>query len=353
MSPLEGAAPPERWPVLVVDDDRCVLEVTRLALGRVQVDGHGLALELCASAAQARALLAQHSYAVAIIDVMMETERAGLDLVRDLRSDPRHRFTQVVVRTGEPGAYPEARVIEDFAINDYWPKTELRANRMRASIAGLLRSHAMALSLDAKVREREVLLRELHHRVRNNLQVLASLLSLQGESANEAWRRGFDDAAARVQAMALVHQQLHAHDTLALIDLHAYLEMLGGEYAQVVGAPADVRITGARAEVDLEVAVPAGLILNELVGVACREGRGPDALACVRISVSSRDGIVLLRVENDHAPAFDAPLPHRDLGQHLVRALARQLRARLTAAPDTFDVTLAVPVTRPASPPSH
>jgi two-component sensor histidine kinase/CheY-like chemotaxis protein len=337
------SAPP--WPVLVVDDDRGVLEVTRMALERVRVDGRQLALEVAESAAAARVLLAAREYAVAIVDVVMETDRAGLDLVREMRDDARHALTQIVVRTGEPGAYPEAKVIEDFRISDYWPKVELRAARMRASVTGLVRSYATARSLDRELREKELLLREVHHRVKNNLQILSSLLALQGAEVDAATRARLEQAAGRVRSMALVHEQLYGGTSLAEIDLHAYLTLLARDLGAVVGDSVDVGVSGEAVALGIDVAIPVGLIVNELLTNAVKHGRSEDGRARVRIVLARREGGVAVTVSDAGAGLPAGAAASGGLGSHLVQVLCRQLRGSVSQRSEGgLHVTVELPI---------
>jgi two-component sensor histidine kinase len=340
MSAAEALAP---WPVLVVDDDPGVLEVTRMALERVQVDGRKLSLALCKSATEARQRLTAHEYAVAIVDVVMESDRAGLDLVREMRGDRRHRLTQIVVRTGEPGSYPEAKVIEDFHISDYWPKAELRAARMRASVVGLVRGYVTARSLDAELREKDTLLREIHHRVKNNLQILSSLLALQGEEVDERTRAKLEQTAGRVRSMALVHQHLYSHDSLASIDFAAYLEALARDVSTAVGHRTEVRFEGDAVHLSVDGAIPAGLILNELLTNAVQHGRSEDGVARVDVTVCSEPDRVIVEVRDRGAGIRSTPTG-RGLGWHLIQALTRQIRATLRQhTEDGLRVTVEIP----------
>lgn len=323
---MTAAAP---WPVLVVDDDRSTLDVTRMALDRVVVDGKRLELVTCQSAGAARQLLAEREFALAIVDVVMETHRAGLELVREMRAEPRHQLTQIVVRTGEPGEYPEAKVIEDFRISDYWPKAELRAPRMRASVIGLVRAHATALSLDAQVREKETLLREVHHRVKNNLQILLGLLALQGEGVDPATRHKLEETAGRIRSMALVHRELYQHESLVAIDAGAYLQTLAAELARTFDDSVQLQVQAETVLVGVDIAVPMGLIVNELLTNAVKHGRSPDGAARVSLTVARSEQGLRLAVE-DRGPGWVGEGPVGHLGQQLVVALARQLRARVT-----------------------
>lgn len=136
------SAPPmvQVWRVLVVDDDPEVIAVSRLALAELQVDGRPISVVAAGSAAEARDRLREGNYALAILDVVMERPEAGLELARHLRTLPEHVCTRVVLRTGQPGVAPEEEVLRAYDINDYWPKTELTAHRMRTLVTGQIRS---------------------------------------------------------------------------------------------------------------------------------------------------------------------------------------------------------------------
>jgi two-component sensor histidine kinase len=334
--------PPPAWLVLVVDDDPSVLEVTKLTLERMKVAGRGLELECARSAAEARDRLHRRRFALAIVDVVMESERAGLELVKDLRSDPRHRITQVVVRTGEPGAYPEARVMEDFEVSDYWPKAELRPPRMRAAVMGLIRAHATALELEgerarleAAVAEAQALLKEVHHRVKNNLQVVSSLLMLQAEEAPGVSERTYlVESAGRIRSMALVHQHLYGEATLSRIDFGRYAEALVRGLADAVTPRPELSVSVEAVELGIEQAVPCALILNELVGDALVRGRRAGAAGTLAVTVRRRETGLTVEVEAPEALVTTDGARPGALGQRLLRALVRQLRGDLEALGD-------------------
>lgn len=145
-SPPSGALPP--WDVLVVDDDPAVLTVTSLVLKDVTFGGRALAFTEATSAAEARTHLARTEFAVLLLDVVMETERAGLDLVRHLREEIGNTRTRIIVRTGQPGCAPEERVIHDYDINDYREKTALTARGLESSVVAALREYRHIRELD-------------------------------------------------------------------------------------------------------------------------------------------------------------------------------------------------------------
>jgi len=142
VGPASGRSAGVPWQVLVVDDDPQVQLVTRLAFTHLQLDGRPVQLHNASSAAEARTLLeSRDDIAAAIVDVVMESEEAGLELVRWIRHQASQRCARVILRTGQPGFAPEESVLRDYDINDYWPKTELTAHRMRTLLTGQLRSY--------------------------------------------------------------------------------------------------------------------------------------------------------------------------------------------------------------------
>jgi CheY-like chemotaxis protein len=135
-----AAGPP--WVVLVVDDDQMVLEVTALVLEDFVFKGRRLQLVNCVSAAEAAEVLARRDDVAAILlDVVMETDTAGLDLVRYIRGPMSNQKVRIVLRTGQPGPIPEHDIIRAYEINDYWQKTDLTAKYLIAALIFALRDY--------------------------------------------------------------------------------------------------------------------------------------------------------------------------------------------------------------------
>ena len=130
------------WKVAVIDDDAAVHEGTRFALEDYRLNGQPLQLLSAYSGAEGRDLLRAHAdTAVVLLDVVMESEGAGLDLVDFIRNDLRNETVRIILRTGQPGQAPERRVIVDYDINDYKAKTELTADKLFTSLTAALRSY--------------------------------------------------------------------------------------------------------------------------------------------------------------------------------------------------------------------
>lgn len=132
----------------MVDDEPAVHQVTRLALRNFVALGRPSELINALSAADAREQLRQHpDIALALLDVVMETDTAGLDLVRYIREDLGNHLLRIVLRTGQPGQAPERTVMLNYDINDYKEKTELTSNKLFTTVLASLRTYHHVASL--------------------------------------------------------------------------------------------------------------------------------------------------------------------------------------------------------------
>jgi signal transduction histidine kinase/CheY-like chemotaxis protein len=141
-----GTAPEEstarKWKIAVIDDDQAVHEGTRFALSDYNLNGQTLEILSAYSAAEGRTLMRAHpDIAAVLLDVIMETDAAGLDLVEYIRNEIRNETVRIILRTGQPGQAPERRVIVQYDINDYKAKTELTADKLFTSLTAALRSY--------------------------------------------------------------------------------------------------------------------------------------------------------------------------------------------------------------------
>ncbi|MCK1738606.1 DUF3369 domain-containing protein [Bradyrhizobium sp. 138] len=131
-----------KWKIAVIDDDPAVHDGTRFALSDYSLNGQGLEILSAYSAAEGRKLMAEHGdIAAVLLDVIMETDVAGLELVEFIRNEIRNETVRIILRTGQPGQAPERRVIVQYDINDYKAKTELTADKLFTSLTAALRSY--------------------------------------------------------------------------------------------------------------------------------------------------------------------------------------------------------------------
>jgi signal transduction histidine kinase len=140
--PAPAATNGRRWKIAVIDDDPAVHDGTRFALADYSLNGQGLEILSAYSADEGRALMRDNPDVAAILlDVIMETDAAGLELVDYIRSGLKNETVRIILRTGQPGQAPERRVIVDYDINDYKAKTELTADKLFTSLTAALRSY--------------------------------------------------------------------------------------------------------------------------------------------------------------------------------------------------------------------
>ena len=211
------------------------------------------------------------------------------------------------------------------------------------SVCDLTEQRKAEEALRASLHEKEVLLKEIHHRVKNNMQVISSLVALQAERVPDSgMRAALQDVAHRVRSMALVHEKLYQSADMARVEFAQYAESLLNYLWRAHGTTA----SGIRLALDLEpvplsvnAAVPCGLILNELVSNALKHafrdrGDGHRSAAVVdgEVAVSLRrdpEDRVCLRVR-DNGVGLPAGFDWRQadsLGLRLVQMLAGQLHA--------------------------
>lgn len=139
--------PTSFWKVLVVDDDELIHELTNLALQTFECKGKGLELCHTYSAAETLEYLKIHSdVAVILLDVVMETRNAGLDIVSEIREINKH--VRIIIRTGQPGSVPEREIVVKYDIDDYKEKSELTAQKLFTTMISALRTYDRIMEIE-------------------------------------------------------------------------------------------------------------------------------------------------------------------------------------------------------------
>jgi response regulator RpfG family c-di-GMP phosphodiesterase len=172
-SSLENLTP---WHILVIDDEPGVHQVTEMVFRRFNFDGRPLKISNAYSAKAGREVMETcDDVALAIVDVVMETDHAGLDLVRYIREDLKNHYTRLVLRTGQPGQAPEEQIIIDYDVDDYKDKTELTSNKLITLLYATLRSYRSICTIDKHRRSLEqVILSSTEIFEANSLRTFAS-----------------------------------------------------------------------------------------------------------------------------------------------------------------------------------
>jgi PAS domain S-box-containing protein len=190
-------------------------------------------------------------------------------------------------------------------------------------------------ALRSSLAEKESLLKEVHHRVKNNLQIITSLLNMQADSSkNEAVTSALEESKNRVRSMALIHEKLYRSQNLEYIQAADYVPELVGQLGsafsgKVSGITFDVQAENV--SFDINTAIPCGMIITELVSNALKYAFPNHAQGIIKVYMESKDGKTRLMV-SDNGVGLPAEIDIRHpetLGLELVGILSHQLRAEL------------------------
>ncbi|CAN1209441.1 hypothetical protein TUMEXPCC7403_04405 [Tumidithrix helvetica PCC 7403] len=191
--------------------------------------------------------------------------------------------------------------------------------------------------IQRSLQEKEVLLKEIHHRVKNNLQVISSLLSIQSRRLSD--RQSLDaltDCQERILSIALIHEQLYQAKDLSRIGLHEYIQNLSNRLAVTYSNHAEkvkLRLKLAPITVNIETAMPCGLIVNELISNSFKHAFPNQRSGKIRVELAQLDPERLILSVSDNGvglPGDLDTLTTQSLGLMLIRKLARQLEGVTT-----------------------
>lgn len=216
------------------------------------------------------------------------------------------------------------------------PLTTNEGVLVSAAIRDVTRAKNIEHQIRTSLKEKETLLQEIHHRVKNNLQIVASLLSLQsGYIRDPQTLIQFQESQGRVHSMALIHEKLYQSEDLACIDLADYIHSLVGMLLQTYSTNPNVLLEERLqpVSVSIDTAVPIGLLVNELVSNALKYAfpNGRTGRLCIMLDRLPSTGQISIRVEDD-GPGLEPNFQFEQantLGLRLVRVFAKQLRAEI------------------------
>ena len=157
------------WRILVIDDDEAVHQVTRLVLADAEIENRKLDIVSAFSSKEAKEImLNDDSFCMAFVDVVMETDHAGLELVEWIRKEHKNQTIRLVLRTGQAGSAPEAKVIKEFDINDYKEKTDFTANKMITTVYASIRAYRDIITIQRSLDAFKMLIEATHDLLKIN-----------------------------------------------------------------------------------------------------------------------------------------------------------------------------------------
>ncbi|WP_172642517.1 ATP-binding protein [Azoarcus sp. KH32C] len=300
--------------MLLVDDEPAIRAVLRLAMQDIVFDGRTLHLLEARSGIEARARLDEHpDIALVLLDVVMETEHAGLDLVRHIRQELSNRWMQIVLVTGQPGYAPQRAVITDYQIDGYRLKSELTADKIFVSVYAALRTHQAMLDL-AQQRQQLAQVKVELEQHRRHLEMLvekrtadlaaatkaAEAARIDAERANNSKSRflaaASHDLRQPLSAVNLYIDVLRAKSSAADRPLLANLKECVGSLNELLTDLLDLSKLDAGVVTPSIVDFPISDVLSNLQSV-----HAPDAqvkglrLRCVKSGVTVRTDAVMFR----------------------------------------------------------
>ena len=262
-------------------------------------------------------------------------DMTGLELLGRLRAgNSSDRDLAVVMITGL-GCGEVAAASLRAGAQDYLVKDHMSAEGLSLAITKAIEKMELIRSLKAErdrlarsLAEKEILLKEVHHRVKNNLQVIASLLRFEAASGEEGALRGIQH---RVESMAFIHEQLYETGDLREVDLAKHAALLATNLFDAYGVdPARIacRVTMEPLSLGVDQAIPAGLILNELISNALKHGFRNGRAGSLSIEGGRRGGRIALEVRDDGVgiPEGIGLEKPKSLGLEIVNILTRQLK---------------------------
>ncbi|WP_440875346.1 HD domain-containing phosphohydrolase [Thalassotalea sp. PLHSN55] len=157
------ASSKKKWRILVVDDDDSVHQVTKLVLSNTEIENRQLEITSVYSSEEAQKVLSNDSsYCMAFVDVVMETDHAGLELVEWIRKDLKNQAIRLVLRTGQAGTAPESKVIREFDINDYKEKTDFTSGKMITTVYASIRAYRDIMTIQRSLDAFKQLIKATH-----------------------------------------------------------------------------------------------------------------------------------------------------------------------------------------------
>ncbi|BAW31083.1 MAG TPA: PAS domain S-box protein [Methanothermobacter sp.] len=180
--------------------------------------------------------------------------------------------------------------------------------------------------------EKETLLREIHHRVKNNMQIIQSLLSLQAaRMKEEETQRLLQECQGRIRAMSMVHEHLYQSETIAKINIKEYIEKLLEDLVILYKAKIKKKLKIEKIQLDLDTAIPLGLIINELATNSIKYAF-PNGKGTITIKLTKQKNKIKLTIADDGIglPENIKPEKTETLGLKLVNILTKQLNGKIT-----------------------
>jgi len=343
--------------ILVVDDEKSIRIVLREFLRK---DGHEV--QTAEDVPTAFRLLEEHNFDVVVTDIIMPGY-TGVDLLKKIHG--KWPDIQVIMITGEPnvdtaveavrsGAYDYlskpvnrdamrnvvSKAARVKALNDEKKRLEEENRKYSEHLEEMVEERTAELEkelaerkrvqqrLKGSLKEKEVLLREVHHRVKNNMQIIQSLFKLQVRNVDdEKIHRILRDAGNRIRSMSLIHEKLYRSKDLVKINFNEYIVNLARDLYQSYRTSTNqirFRVDCGDISLDINIAIPCGLVINELITNSLKHAFPGDKSGEINIIFKSLDDDRFSLVFSDNGIGIPDEIDFKNtdsFGLHLVNIL--------------------------------
>ncbi len=328
------------WKILIVDDDKEMHRLTTLVLKDFNFTEGDLEFISAYSSNEAKQKIMQNpDISVILLDIVMESNTAGLDFVDFIRNDIKNYLVRIIIRTGHPGRAPEKEVFDKYIINDYKEKNDLTSIKLYTSVKSALRNYIDLLSINESKKEKELLLKEIHHRVKNNLQVIISMLRLQMNKYehNEQTYETLIDFESRIRSVYLIYNMLLEEDNqFTKINIKSYIVNLIKNIFRAYNidkSKVDLKININDIYLSLDEAIPCAQIINELITNIIKYAMKPEGNNIIQIDFKEDINFNKEFIIKDNGKGFPKNFDFdniKTLGLDLVKLLVNQLDGKIT-----------------------
>ena len=329
--------------IVNVNDDEATLYATSRVLRKV-----GFTVLEARTGEEALEVIQRERPPLVVLDVNMPGI-SGIEVCRRIKQDPHTRST-MVLQTSATNVALSDRVGALTAGADSFLIEPVEQEELVAVVRALLRLHHSETKLRTMLDERNVLLREINHRIKNSLQLVTSILNLQSQEFTGQARERFQHAVSRVMAIASVHERLYQDDDPMTVAMDEYISSLcvGLSNASILDpGRTTIAVHVERVRLPTEMAVPVALIVNELVTNSLKYAQSPDNRNVINVSLVRLPSGELRLTTSDNGRGGEGPsaAEQTGLGRRLVDTFVKQLsgQIRTEASSAGYDVEIVFP----------
>ncbi len=320
----------EPYKIVLAEIDKEVhLQTQLMFLKYYSYDGKGVELYSAYSFSEVKSYITKHpETAVILLNLDIDDNDEGYNLIKYIRETLKNQDVRIILQSAESEIITNEDIIPKYNISDYKQTDKL-------AIAEIFISITTALSAYRDRKIKDVLFKEVHHRVKNNLQIITSMLNLQSRYIKSSeFVSVYKESVNRIQAISLIHRKLYEDENIAQLDFADYVSSLLRNIFHNYSISQDRIMLNADVErmlIDIDVAIPCGLVINEIVSNSLKYAFLPEQKGSVSLRFYFENGYYYLLIEDTgiglpKSINFEDP---KSLGLLLISMLVEQLEGTI------------------------